>query len=223
MINSEAELCKVRRYFFYLGTGGNCIKFIASLAHYNFSESNAIMPFHSNGTAHRYANANRLNNTLNRGTEQFAITNIPLDEMNLNNVDVYTQIILDNELDYKLSRINHYLKHGFNTQFYDSFYKDTIIKPNISDEEVFNEFCKHEAFSIFKKIDIVTSTQVFNLSFSDIYRNKNKVIYFIENLTQKKSNTMLMTNYDNYIELQKKILIEKAPWFYFNEGQYYFT
>ena len=91
----------------------------------------------------------------------------------------------------------------------------------IKTEEKFNQFYEYQDKGLFKTE--TSSSSIYNIEFADIYRNKKKVIDFIENLTQKTSNQMLELNYDRYIELQRKILIEKAPWFYYGEGEYYFT
>jgi hypothetical protein len=211
------------RYFFYLGFGGNCVHFIATLAHYNFSGCADTILFSDTGHSHRYTKAN---NIITKGDGQFTITDVFPSEMKCLGNDTLTYITLDTELDAKFSAINHYLKVMYDeTQFYDSFYKDKDDKPDRYSQEVYAEYGRH-----LKRFTLVLLPRLaqpkpstFDISFSDIYRNKNKIINFIENLTQKQSSKMLETNYDNYLELQKKILIEKAPWFYYDEGKYYFT
>jgi hypothetical protein len=209
------------RYFFYLGFGGNCVHFIATLAHYNFSGCVDTILFSSSGHSHRYTKAN---NIFRNGDGQFTITDVFPSEMKRLDNDTLTYITLDTELDAQFSAINHYLKVMHDIRFYDSFYKDKADKPDRYSQEVYIEYCRHmrPALVLLPRL-VQPEPSTFDISFSDIYRNKNKIINFIENLTQKKSNKMLETNYDNYLELQKKILIEKAPWFYYDEGKYYFT
>lgn len=196
-----------RKYYFFQGCGGNGIKFITSLAHYNVFEKDHLIFYNPLGHSHYYLNTNGIT-TLDKFIDNFCITNKDPHEIICNANEVYTYISIDNDLSRKFTLLNHFLK-----------------LPDwgglIKTEEKFNQYYDNQDKSLTKAETSVDS--IYNLEFADIYRNKKKVIDFIETLTQKTSNQMLEVNYDRYIELQRKILIEKAPWFYYGEGEYYFT
>lgn len=196
-----------KKYYFYLGCGGNCVKFITSLAHYNVFSKDHIIYYDPLGTSHDYLIGNGIT-VLDKFTDNFCITNKLPQEIVCNTNESYTYISIDNNLSRKFSLLNHFLK----IRRLGGFAKT---------EENFNRFYQKQDKGLFKFENLTPS--ISNLEFADIYCNKKKVINFIENLTQKTTNHMLEVNYDRYLELQRKILIEKAPWFYYDEGKHYFT
>ena len=196
-----------RKYYFFQGCGGNSVKFITALVHYNVFEKDHLIFYHPLGHSHFYLKTNGIT-TLDKFIDNFCITSKAPHEITCNANEVYTYISIDNNLSRKFALLNHFLKLPEMGGF-------------IKTEEKFNQYCKYRDKSLLKVETSIPS--IYNIEFADIYRNKKKVIDFIENLTQKTSNQMLEVNYDRYLELQRKILIAKAPWFYYGEGEYYFT
>ena len=202
-----------KQFLFYLGGGGNGINFIASLCHYNYYQRNEEIVFSPNGDSHPYNISNGIHRSLIGSTKyevsNFKVTNIhPGDIVERMINFVYTYITIDTITDLKFTFLNHFLKAQYGSvkrQF-----------PMTDDRTLFENFLSmNEMSEVINNFVIPQecSNMIFDLKFSDIYRDKKKVITFIEELTDTKSSEMLHVNYDRYLYLQKQLLQYKAPWF----------
>jgi hypothetical protein len=218
-----------KQFLFALGAGGNCINFIASLCHYNYYQRNDLMTFSKFGDSHNYTNKNNIqttkwamnphtiNNVLTDSSwdSLFKIVNISPDLVTLQKENfAFTFVSLTNDSDLKFCLLNHFLKGqpmGYkkqvplNKEIFEQYLTDCNGKPH--------------TYSIHNNL---VST-VFDVPFCDIYKNKQKIINFIENLTENKSTEMLSINYDRYLNAQRDLLQKNAPWFYDDIGHTYFT
>ena len=219
----QTILMTEKQFLFYLGGGGNCINFIASLCHYNYYQQDELMVFPPKGDSHSYAIKNGIHRSLTGSSQydasNFKVVNIHPDDILNHFVNfVYTYITIDSVSDIKFTFLNHFIK---------AQYKDMKKKfPSVDDRKLFDHFIDinqmgNEVNNFATPPEL--STVMVALKFSDIYQNKKKVITFIEDLTETKSSETLHTNYDRYLALQKQIIQPRAPWFYETEGKCYFT
>lgn len=222
-------------FLFGLGGGGNCINFIASLCHYNYYQRDDLIIFSATvGHSHTYT----LEHKICLGNKPLVNEPTSLSDVLANSNDtgifkiisinpnliipqkedfVYTFVSLNTGNDLKFSLVNHFIKAKYIhyvKQFPKLSYDD--ILPIYLNDNSFND--KSSTYIIPKNL----TSLMFNLPFADIYKNKQKVIEFIEDLTKIKSSRMLSVNYDRYLSLQKKILQDKAPRFYNDIGYTYF-
>jgi hypothetical protein len=216
-----------KQYLFSAYRGGICTHLIASLCHYNYYQNSELITFDDKGHSHLYSAKNKINflpmslsdSLVHSGWKnKFKIVYInPNDVTPQKENFVFTYTSLSTDDDLKFSLFNHFFK-----VIYPEFQKKY---PALQGRDLFSQHLADIKSDIIPKhvIPDNLSSIVFNLPFADIYRNKQKVINFIEDLTETKSTDMLSLNYDRYLELQKKILQEQAPWFYDDIGHNYFT
>ena len=218
-----------KQFLFALGAGGNCINFIASLCHYNYYQRDDLMVFSNTGDSHDYTNKNNiqttkwatkphtLNDVLNdlKWTSLFKIVNIRPDSITTQKEKFsFTFISLNNNNDLKFCLLNHFLKGqpiGYD--------KKVPLSKEIFEQYLTDINGKPHTYPIHPEL----SSILFDLPFGDVYKNKQKIIDFIENLTGLKSNDILSLNYDRYLNAQRELLQKHAPWFYDDIGHRYFT